>query len=55
MGEDALLYKRYRIMKEMGWTYQQYRQTPVSVIDQVWAFMNTESKVLTDKAGSNNG
>ena len=47
--QDARYYKRYRIMEKMGWTVQEYEDTPLSVVNQVWAFMNTETKVYNDK------
>jgi hypothetical protein len=43
-GEDVLKWRRYRMMKEMGWTYQEYQNTPISVTDQIWAFIHTEAK-----------
>ncbi len=53
MGEDARLWQRYHIMKEMGWDYFTYLRTPHFVIEQIWAFMQTENKVMNEKAEKN--
>ena len=47
-GEDARHWKRYRIMKEMGWTLQEYNSSPAYFIDELWAFIATESKAFAD-------
>ncbi len=47
--EDYARYKRFRVIKEMGWTYPEYQATPASIIDQVWAFLLTENKVQRDE------
>ena len=50
---DARLYKRYQIMLKMGWSYQEYKDTPASVVSQIWAFIKTENKVKQEKAEEN--
>lgn len=37
-------------MKEMGLTYQEYQRTPAAIIDQIWAFLNTDFKIQLDSA-----
>jgi len=36
-------------MKEMGWDYREYQQAPLSLIEEIWAFMATEAKALVEK------
>ncbi len=43
-GEDAVQWKRYKIMEHMHWNLWEYENTPASLIDQIWTFMATESK-----------
>jgi len=47
--ESAQRWKRYRIMKEMGWNYQEYQRAPHSLIVELLAFMNTEAKAMKDQ------
>ena len=51
-GEDAARWRRFRIMKEMGWTYREYQNTPASVIAEAWAFIQTESKAIEINNGA---
>lgn len=37
-------YIEYRIMKEMGWSYQQLQETPDKVVANIIRYMNTEAK-----------
>jgi hypothetical protein len=48
---DARYYKRYQIMKHMGWNLWDYQNCPARVITQIWAFMQTENKVYEAKNG----
>jgi len=50
-GPDAAKWRRFRVMKEMGWTYQEYQNTPLSVLNEVWAFMQTEAKAVEISKG----
>ena len=43
--EDALKWKRYQIMRIMGWGYEEYSNAPHSLIEEIWAFLLTENKV----------
>ena len=53
--ETGWRYWRYRIMKEMGWTLEEYKRTPAPVIAEIIAFMVTESKLQSDKAEQHGG
>ncbi len=55
MEADALFVQRYQIMKAMGWDYFTYQRTPHKVIEQVWAFMQTENKVMNEKLEEKHG
>lgn len=35
-------------MKEMGWTYQEYRRTPASLVAEIWMMMQTEAQAESD-------
>jgi len=35
-------------MKEMGWTLYEYNSSPAYFIDELWAFIATESKAVSD-------
>jgi len=50
--ETARRWKRYRIMKVMHWTLEEYRVTPASFIEEVWMFLNTEAKAINDQMES---
>jgi hypothetical protein len=38
-------------MKEMGWSYQEYRTAPASLIEEIWMFLSTEAKAISDEVG----
>ena len=35
-------------MKEMGWTYEEYRKAPAHIVSEIWAFIRTEAKAASD-------
>lgn len=35
-------------MKEMGWGFHEYQKAPFSLIEEIWAFMQTEAKAIED-------
>lgn len=37
-------YMEYRIMKEMGWTYQELQATPAEEVANIIRYLNTEAK-----------
>jgi len=41
---DIAKWKRYQVMKTMGWTIRDYWNTPAPIIEEVWLLMNTEIK-----------
>lgn len=41
---SALKWRRYKIMKEMGWTLEEYKNQPASLVTEIWAMMQTEQK-----------
>ncbi len=49
MGEDAVQYKRYKVMQTMGWNIWEYNNSPQWLVDQIWAFMATEEKYFEIK------
>lgn len=51
----ALKWKRYKMMKEMGWTLEQYNRQPASLITEIWALMQTESKARNKAMREANG
>lgn len=36
-------------MRTMGWSYQEYRETPVRVIEDVERVLSAEAKARTDR------
>lgn len=42
----VLKWRRYKMMKEMGWTLEQYNHQPASFITELWALMQTEQKAI---------
>ena len=55
--EDARRYKRYRVMRAMGWNWTEYRGSPHSLIDEIYLFIQTEERAQADviKDKRNNG
>ena len=49
--EDAWRWRRYRIMKEMGWNIREYNRAPVSLVAEIWAFMQTEAQIQAAETG----
>ena len=43
--EDARRWKRYYIMKTMGWTRREYDQHRLSEIDELYIMMKTEQAI----------
>lgn len=41
-------YARFVVMREMGWTYQDYITQPNFIIEQIIAFMNVENRLKTN-------
>ena len=44
-SEDARRYKRFHVMKEMGWNIWEYKHTPASVVEEVWAWIKTDRQM----------
>jgi hypothetical protein len=44
-SEDARRYKRFIVMREMGWNYWEYRNTPSSVVDETYAWIKTDGQM----------
>jgi len=36
-------------MKEMGWSWEEYQSAPASLINEIWMFIQTEGKAISDK------
>ena len=47
--EDAIRWKRYKIMEKMGWTYHEYQNTPAHIVTEIYSLMNTETKAQNTK------
>ena len=52
-GEDARQWKRYRVMKHMGWNAWEYKYCPKNIIDQILVFMGTEEAYIKHKREEN--
>jgi hypothetical protein len=46
---DARSIKRYQVMRNMGWDYETYQNTPVSVVNQIYQLIITENTAYNDK------
>jgi hypothetical protein len=44
---SAARFKRYQIMKAMGWTYQEYLKTPAHIVNEIAMFIRTEAKAIS--------
>ncbi len=46
--ETSIRWRRYQIMKRMGWNYAEYQQAPAWLVTEIEAFMRTENRAQAD-------
>jgi hypothetical protein len=49
-GHSPPAYIEYRVMKEMGWSYEELMACPRTVVGDIIRYMNTEGKFEQRKA-----